>query len=142
MSAPRLGSVLRLIRGSAGSAGLTTAPVGLVFDEPLSLGVVAETGSRPLKIRERRRSLSSGTPGVRAAAPVGRRASVAAGSVVAGRAPVAVVPFLGITVGLFDKSPRKGFSPIARRARLPFAGCGRAARLPKSRAGTVVTARR
>lgn len=140
LPAPPLGSVLRLTRGSVGSAGLTTAPVGLAFDAPLSLGVVvAETGSRPLKIRERRRSLSSGTPGVRVAAPVGRRSNAAAGS---GRAvPAAAVLFLGITVGLIDKS-RKGFSLITRRARSLLAGCGRAVRLPKSRAGTAVTARR
>jgi hypothetical protein len=143
---PRLGSGSRLIRDPDGTAGLSTAPVGLTFNAPPSFGVLAtETGSRPLKTRRRRRSLSSATPGVRGAAPVGL-ARPAPGMPGAGRAaltrPAAFVLLPGTTAGLTGRSPRKGCAPTTRRARSLLAGCGRTARFPKSRAGTAVTARR
>lgn len=58
--------------------GLDTAPVGLFSGPPPAdvLGGDAPRGSRPLKIRERRNSSSSGAFGVRFAAPVSGRVAV------------------------------------------------------------------
>src|SRR6476661_1985654 len=71
-----------------GRAGRTTAPVGRVSGVLVVVVTVGSVGrgSLPLKTRERRRFSSNATPGVRAAAPVGRSGKATAGMERAGRA--------------------------------------------------------
>lgn len=133
----------------SGRAGRATAPVGRVSITPgAAFSVVATgVGSRPLSTRERRNSLSRGTPGVRTAAPVCRAGKSRAGVTRAGRATITRSPpsplaLLAIAfAGLTGRSPRNGSVPITRRARASFAGCNLAL-VPKSLADAEVTARR
>jgi hypothetical protein len=129
--------------------GRETAPVELPV--PL-LGVERDVstagagrGSRLLRMRVRRSSPSSGTPGVRAAAPVERSAICAGGLTRAGRPPMesprsppeAELLLSGARAG----RPRSGALPITRRAISSVARCGRRSSLPICRAVAVVTAR-
>ena len=157
-----LRSTLRLLSSlllpSAGSrigrAGRATAPVGRDSDAPvvvLSAGIEG-VGSRPLRTRVRRSSSSNGTPGVRAAAPVGRSGIWTPRVTRAGRATwlrSARSPPVPPTAALLDpnagrkgKSPRRGSEPITRLANSSLAGRSLTLSPPSSFAGKVVTARR
>lgn len=123
-------------RGVGGS-GRATAPVGRVSGSALvfpsdrlgcdgsdgSLG----RGSRPRKTRDRLRSSSNATPGVRSVAPVGRSGTSRTG------APTSR-PRRG-------KSARSGSDSTTRRAICSSAGWPRLSELPKSLRGTLVTPR-
>ena len=110
---------------------------------------IAGLGSRPLNTLELRNSLSSDTPGVRAAAPVDRPGSSIAGAGRAGRASVtrSLRPPLGALLttalaGLTGRLPRSGSPLITRRADISSAARSFPLSAPKSLAETPVTARR
>lgn len=118
----------RSIGARAGRAGRTTAPVGRASEasgEALSEDRTV-LGSRPFRIRARRKSLSRETPGVRAAAPVCRSVKstfgvTRAGRVVIVRPPVSPeAPLVGppplTLAGLRGRSPLTGSAFITRRA--------------------------
>jgi len=127
--------------------GLVTAPVGRASTSGpvvvLTAGVDGRA-SRPFKTRVRRRSLSSGTPGVRVAAPVALSTGWVLEFARAGRptvispVPPAVFSRAGALAG---KSVRNASEPIARLASASLALCGRRFSLPICWAEADVTAR-
>ena len=141
------GSIRGSVRGIRGSfrgsfrgasvrgSGLATTPVGRV-----SVVSVGCTGlrSRPRKTRDRCKSSSSATPGVRSLAPVVRSGMFITGSRTAGRFPT----------GFSSPDPRRGrlelsgAESITRRAtRSSSTGRPRPSGVPKSLRGTLVTPR-
>ena len=132
--------------------GRVTAPVGLVSTSvALVVGDVAVTvgvagrASRPFSTRVRRSSSSSGTPGVRAAAPVERSTGKPLAVVLAGR-PTVTWPeafcVVASRAGARAGNPsRTGVVPKARRASVSPARCGRRFSFPICFAFADVTAR-
>lgn len=111
----------------AGRIGRSTAPVGRLSEVAgvTSSEEMTVLGSRPLSMRVRRRSLSSETPGIRAAAPVGRSfistlGLTRAGLDVTNRPPSIEAPSVDAALttraGLKGRSPRKGSVLKARLA--------------------------
>jgi hypothetical protein len=148
------------IRGSisrSGRAGRVTAPVGRVSTDPAAPPVGtwnpgrSASPSRPFRIRVRRSSLSSRTPGVLAAAPVGLSLSSLGGATLAGRATVKrslrspACPLAPLSpaayAGLIGRSVRNGSAFTARRASTSSAARVLVPSAPKSFAGRAVTAR-
>ena len=156
----------------SGRVGRATAPVLRSTAGALASSAewVGRRGSRLLKMRTRRSSVSSGTPGVRVAAPVARSGRTrAAGAAAAGRAvrnpsrlsgvpsrPAApklrrsmsparpAVPADAsrrVSAGVIGRRPRTGSVVTTRRAISLVAGRARVEATPNSRTGSVVTAR-
>lgn len=113
-------------------AGLVTAPVGRDSTSPVAVGlttVVAGRASRPLNTRERRSSVSIGTPGVRAPAPVDTGESEAEERTLRGLPSVVGAAAVTCRAG----SPRRvGVAPVLKtcRANASLARAGRASSLP------------
>ena len=127
--------------------GRVTAPVGRVSVDPIVPSVGGATrGSRPLKMRVRRNSSSSGAPGVRVLAPVVRSGTLTTGvapggRATAGRSARSVVETSPVPVaGRAGKPLVSGSLFNARRASNSFARCGLTFWSSRARAGTEVTA--
>jgi len=134
-----VGSTVRLGRG-----GLVTTPVGRVSTGPAAPVVTGTSRrcSRPFQTRERRNSRSSGTPGLRSAAPV----LLSGQLVLRGLSARATVPGRAFPPGRFSRCGRMGTSPTGlfsttRRLQRSSATRGRGLSRPKSLRFTVVTPR-